>query len=346
MLFTWFIASAMAVEYYLEGPSVPDRSEALEMVHVATTEGHRARLVRRYRHGQGWEFIMLVEGFGERSRASEVADVLAGRIGKGVVVYEIDGEVARRVDEELPIAPEVLALRPARVGEEGPDAELLIERIVRAHGGTEGPAKALELSKTTLFRFRRTIPGLVVHHTVARRGEDVYVGVEIVSGEGVSSESTLVGERGWLEIDGTRTASEPELLRKVLAPLDASSILAFSLDIGRAVQERRELQLMYLEGQVRLDERDCYQMRYGGDQVSGPLSLAVDTRHHLVRKVVFATDGGDLVHEFSDYREIASGLVVPHHIRTSRNAEPVDEIEVLELTLDAHLPKEWLDEAG
>ncbi|MBW1877702.1 MAG: hypothetical protein JRJ84_05020 [Deltaproteobacteria bacterium] len=182
--------------YYLEGPAARTRTEAMAVVREANAEGWHARVVRRYRHGTGWEYVPLVEGFELEEVATEAARTLAERTGRSMAVYDNGGEgasgetpepdVAGEAPATVRIAEEVPQDDPAPTAEAPPGSETvaaMVERAVRAHGGVDGGIAVLDKAPRLLFRFRRVLPeGSTFDHVYARRGSAVYLEVDVVEG--------------------------------------------------------------------------------------------------------------------------------------------------------------------
>ena len=340
-------------EFYWEGPALGSRAEATSMARECAEEGFRCRVVRRFHHGLGWEFVMLVEGFASAEDASEAASVVADRVGRGMSIYGIQGSEAQAV-EPLPddsldrVEEPAPAMRPPTseptvdATPEGPvDAQDLLKAAVRAHGGVLGGMDMVVAAEALLFRFRRHVPdGPVAAHSYARRGEDLYLEVTVERGDGLSSRSGVRGEEAWLETSHM-TREDPLRTRETIERFAPEQILSFPLEFARAAEKRRELQLTFLDGTEDIDGDLCDVLRYGGDRVSSPMALAIEQKTGWVRRVVFEGDAGNLRHEYDDYRELEAGLVVPYRLRTYLAGVLVDDVEVSELDLAPRLPEAW-----
>ena len=87
---------ARAEEYYLEAPPVTDRSAAARMELTAEAAGFQARIVRRFRLGKGWEFVVLVERFPTEAEAGAAATRLERELsGKDAVAQEYPHDAAK-----------------------------------------------------------------------------------------------------------------------------------------------------------------------------------------------------------------------------------------------------------
>lgn len=328
------VAIAGDESFYVEGPYVETRADASAMAHAAGDLGHRAKVVRRFAQGEGWRFILRLEGFEDQAAAEAAATEVARAIGRGLVVYAVDSGDARRV-QEIVAGPSDVAPAPQVEGDQ--DAAALVQRAVAAHGGETHPVRTAE---RVLFRFRRRLPdGMVVLHTVARRGQDVYVEVDVEEGAGADSRTWLLTDSAYLSV--ASAAAEPKdavWAREQLARFLPESVLALPLGFGVATRERPEMQLLYADGVAVVDGAACHRLRYDGDRVTGPLALYLDTTTLLIRGVASAA-GTEQV--FGDYRDVAPGAVAPFRMRVFRGDQAVDDVEVLDLDLDPDLRDTW-----
>jgi hypothetical protein len=373
----WASSPALAGGYYLESAAVQDKDLATAMVGAASGQGLTARVVRRYRPGAGWQYVMLVEGFTDQGAAASAAQSLAAGTGTTIGLFEAEGGQARRIGESVhssvgeqthaaaaeappeglvastvavpvvaPVEPQV-ALPDASARRATAEVAGILSRAVRAHGGVTGGLSALQAADAVLFRYRRTLPdGSVVRHSYARRGADVFLDVVIEEGPGASSRSGISGEMAWLSLgDSAAVPQDLERTREVLDRFAPERVLSFALGFAQAVEDRRELQNLTLVGQSDLGGETCHILRYGGDQASGPLAIAVDVDRSTIRRVTFASDAGDLTLEYTDYGTEA-GFVAPHRVRTWRGETLVDDVEVLEMSLAPRLQEAWFPTGG
>lgn len=348
-------APAFAEDYFLETPSLATRDEAVGVQKSASEQGYSARVVRRYNPGVGWEYVVRVEGFPNADVAVKAAGDLGQKTGRSLSLFVSDGDQVQAM--AMPAKPkdkpkDGKTPKDAKVPKDTPlvpapaigDAEVaaLVERARAAMGGSKAGIAALDGSRAALFSYRRIVPdGPVVKQTWARRGEDRYLDVQIERGEGRSSRTVIVGDKAWLSVKGAPDETEEAgRAREVLDRFAPDNVLAFPLGIAQALAERPELRQLTAAGTQEVGGAPCTVLRYAGDKLSKPVVLYVDDKTALVRKVVFASDAGDLVHEFSDYRTV-DGIVLPHRVRTWRADQQVDDVEVLDFDLDPKLPDTW-----
>lgn len=338
---TWLLALflstgvAGAADFYVEGPALDARREATEMSRAATDLGYEARVVRRFAQGEGWRFVLVVEGFEEESDATAAASAVATSVGRPLVVFGQSGGQATRIQQVSPVV-EVEEPQAADSGAFDGDLGDVLTRAAVAHGGETHPVRVAD---KVLFRFRRTLPsGLVALHTVARSDGNLYVQVDIEAGEGQSSRAWVIGDEAWLAVgDGAPESQDAVWSREQLEQFLPERVLALPLGFGQAVAERREFQEMYADGQARSGRTRCLVLKYDGDQVSAPLALYLEEDTLLTRRVVSGSDA----REYDDFRDVATGAKAPFHLTVSREGETVDEVEVLDLDLDPRMDRSW-----
>ena len=324
---------AAAGDFYVEGPTVSERAQANALAHAARDEGHRARVVRRYRHGVGWEFAAVVEGLTDEATARGVAQALTRATGIPLTVYaRTERDVGPPPEPEEDTDPEVVATRSA------PD---LLLRAVRAHGGLPSALDRVRQADAVLFRFRRVLPdGSVVLHTYARRGEDLYLDLRVEEGSATSSQTVVVGDRAAMVVGDRVVPRDPEVAREVTGRFDPGHVLGFSLDFPRAATSRREFQTLFYSGDGVEGDSPVHVLRYEGDRVVGRIEVALDQETHLLRRILVMGDAGEVEQRFDGYTELR-GEQVPEHVVVLRDGEVVDDLRVVDLDLEPSLPDGW-----
>ena len=338
-MLTWLVlllsgaAFAGDADYYFEGPAMDSRRDATKMSRVAEDMGLQSRVVRRFARGSGWRFVLIVEGFDAETSATEAALSVASDVGSSMVVYQVGDGQATRVAEVLPA--EGVEPQPGAGGTEVV-VEDVLERAVVAHGGNPHPVRATD---TLLFQFTRELPsGLRAEHTVARRGQETYVEVDIKRGEGKSSKAWILDGGAWLSVEG----GEPEpqdatWAREQLHTFLPEAVLGLPVGMGEALDTRRELRELYADGTARSGDVQCLVLKYDGDQVSAPLGLFLDEGSLLIRRVVSGVDARN----YDDYRSVRSGVMAPFDVQVTQEGEMVDHIQVQNLDLDPELDEAW-----
>lgn len=312
MLSTLFVAVALAGgAFYIEGPPTEERAEAHRVVEEALDAGLHARVVHRYRHGTGWEYVARVEGLDEEERALEVAADLAERAGVPLTVYVIDDD---RAHERAAVRPEHRA--DAGVGPE------IAARIIQAHGGVRGGAQVLRNAETVRLRYRRTLAsGLVAVHDWARRGTDYALTVTIEAGEGRGSRVTLTEAGGWVEVDGEAPVPrEAVRVRKLLDQLGPESVFGLALVVA-PLGER-------LEGAVVSDTG--LTLHLAAEDATASFGAEDFLLHELV--------GLGFRRAWSEWRAVEPHLIVPWSMEYTVDGRIVDQVEILELEVGVDLP--------
>jgi len=323
---------AWSADFYVEGPALEDRADAVTMSRAASQAGHKAR-VERHHVEDGWRFTVRVDGFSDRESAATAAGALTDSLGKEMAV--------RQGGEDETAATVVSAPRTA---EPVPmDAASLIAKSVRAHMST---SEKVGDASSMLFEFQRRLPdGEIIDHRWARRNDDRYISLVVVAGDAVSSETRAVGDVGWLTVDGSKgTKSDRVHALEAIEHFEPTEIVPFILTFPSIAADRREIQLLQFDGKADLEGTDTLMLRYEGDRATGPIALELDAETFRVRRVIF--EGGKLVHQFDDYRPLTKDLVVPVRIRTWRDGLLADEVELRTLDTDPKLDEAWFEVPG
>ncbi len=323
--------AAWSADFYVEGPALVDRADAVAMSRAASQDGHKAR-VERHQVDEDWQFTVRIDGFTDRDSAVKAATSLGDHLGVEMSVREGgEGESAGAVS-----APRGEGVAPQ-------DAASLIARAVGAHRAT---SEKVGEAGSLLFEYQRRLPdGEIIDHRWASRGDDRYVSLVVVAGDAVSSETRAVGEVGWLTVgEGQGTKSDRIHALEAIAHFEPAEIIPFILAFPSIAETRREIQLLEFDGESDLEGSATLMLRYDGDRATGPIALELDAKSYQVRRVIF--EGGKLVHQFDDYKPLTKGLVVPARIRTWRDGQLADEVELRTLDPDPKLSDAWFSVPG
>ncbi len=333
MLAAWLaLGLAWGGGFYLEAPPVDARAEAVALQERARSLGLEARVTRRYRHGSGWEFVVVVEGFEDRPGAEQAAQALAEETGQGIAVYRLEGAAASKGDGEPAPSEEPSAQLP--------DATELIQRAARALGGPQGGLARLQRAEGLRFRYVRTIAHadgtLVADHDWVASGPWRRVAITVPEG-GKGVASTVVGgpQGSWVTAAGETRDAQPAPTATTLGELSPSARLAWPLVFAATAGE---LGPFRVARQEVVGARTCWVLIAVAPTQDQPTRLWLDTEHGRPLRVDFATDAGRVEVSMGDWREPDTGLVVPHVLEVRRDGRLVERIEVAELTLDPELP--------
>jgi hypothetical protein len=323
---------AEGADYFLKSPPTRTRADAFALSQAAAAEGFRSsRIVRHYRHGTGWEYMLIVDGFVDHADVVEGADRLTAAIGRSFSVFGGQVSLASDVAVEGP---------KTKVISELLDSQTILQRAVRAHGGVGGGREILE-STPYLFRYRRQFGDTRATHFYAHLNGEIFLEVSLDEGQGSSSQTMVLDEGTWMIVDGETSVVDRERALEMTSAFSPSNILSLPLNIGQAMRSREPFSRMYVDGQVDVEGTACVLLRDGGDRFVPPMSVALDVGQFLVRQVHSGSFGDERVQLFSEYREVSSGLVIPHHIQTWRGSKKIDDIEIIGLEIDPLMPPEW-----
>ena len=253
----WLASWAAAGQFYLEGPYIADRADAVRQQSDVVGAGQPGKVVRRFVDGEGWRFLVRVEGFADEASALAAATGIASELGLGLDVLFTNGQGAmfvQRVDPgalgEATPGPGAGAVADADQDEEAVDSVQLearqrgwaiLDRATDAHGidrdtltqWMEGPSQLV---------YRRTLPdGMVVEHTWATRNGMTLVDVAPVQGQGRPSRLFINDRGAWLSVGGGQwAAQDPERARIVAADLGPAAVVPLVFALGQAMETRRE----------------------------------------------------------------------------------------------------------
>lgn len=317
----------LAQEFYLESPPLQTRAEALELQSEAAALGLDAQISRRYGHGSGWEFLVVVEGFESADVAQDAAIQLAQQAGRGITVYQEGGEAVVTGPSTDPVAdpqhPEL------------PPAEEVLARASRALGGQDGGLDLLERSCCVRFRYQRTVADagleLSAMHDFARSGDTTVLSLLPVDGAVVPSVTVIQGDQVWLETESGLQERDLVRAQEVLVGFAPEAMLHWPLRFaGFAVADPRYGDLQTIERVVNGDTSLLVLENGQGD-----LRLHVDEATWRPSQIRMTSDGGTWTQSFADWRELDVGLVVPFEVVVQRDGAQVESIRVDELSLVA-----------
>lgn len=324
--------------YYLESPAVSTRSEVGALLRRAQAEGWKARVTRRYTHGAGWQYVLLVENFDGLEEAESAAGLLAGLGGTGIAVYRYEGRAAQRLNSSRPAGQANGDSPPT--ADAAPDAAQILRRAVRAMGGSEGGIDRLEAASHLRFSFERT----VMHDSGATRAEhslwvhdqSLRLETQIVEGEGTDSVAVVHGDEAWLRSGDETLSRDPEQVRSLLSEFTPAILLAYPLHFSRLAEGDP------LHAQLRLSEDQAidgggHKLVCTGTGGLDLLELTISADTWKPQQVRHSGDAGEVLYRFEDWREIGTGLVVPFNVELVRDGEILESLKITELFLPAKL---------
>ena len=343
------VSVSAAEGFYLESPPLGTRAEALDLQEVAQSQGINARVVRRYEHGSGWEYLVVAEGYGDRAEAESAAELLAEGSGQGITVYEGEGSDGRRLNARVEgwtgssIDPGAVATAPPK--DDLPSAEEVLARSVRALGGESGGAQRLQESSALRFRYLReleTPAGIVsAQHDLAWEQGDIRLKIQHQSGPGVHASMLVHGEEAWVLTDQGLKERDPTRSRDVLSDFGPLAVLDWPLSYAQQVMEDPAFRDLEVAGVEDFQGRPVYRLETSREASGERFSVLIDVERYTVAHVGFRSNAGAVSYRFEDWRELDTGLVVPFFVLLTRDGAQVEKVVVQELELLDALPAQF-----
>jgi hypothetical protein len=295
------------------GEAFPEDSEAT------------VRLVRRFHQGQGWRYLVIIEGAASAEEASSLA-----ALADGLDVLLPEGMVS----EPAPAPPEPSAegTPPApEAAERLMVADGVLRAAVRAHGGSEGAGVLVGQAQSVRFSYTRSVPvtdgEIVAVNHFLRKGEAVRLEVEIETGTGVDSITTLTSDKtGWVSIDDEHTERDPGRTLEILERFSPEAVLAVPLGFTEDVETAAEWRSLETIEKASLESGEVWVLRGGED--SSLKEALFDVRQRMLRRVTWTSDRGEITFTYGDYQELGKDLIVPFHTRIERDGELLEVIAV------------------
>ena len=309
----------------LETEPVSARTEAVVLQQHAETLGFTARVVRRYRQGAGWEFVVQAD-VGDEVALDEAAQTLQQASGVAVVVLS-EGTAS--------------ASRAAPV--EGPPVGEVLERAGRAHGGADG-ADRLASAETVRFRYHRVldVDGEILRASSswARSAADLRLVLDVQEGPGESSTLVVTEEGAWIATDDQAIERDPGLARELAGRHGPDELLAFAFALPGLLRDAAADAATWRAGAGGPELHVIEQLGGDGEVAT---RIWIDSTTWRVGALELRDDTGVSAVTLSDWREVSAGLVVPFELERRRDEVRIDLVEVLELGLDVPLEPSLFD---
>ena len=324
---------ATVADYYLEAGPYTTRAEATAAAD-ALKGSPQVRVVRRFRAGAGWEFIVRVGGFDDEAEMRAYAN----DAGKRFASFERVGNSWRPLDGSAAATPsaEELVDVPGKTLR----TQALLRSAIKAHGGRDGGLSILELAPTVVFDYDRKVARedgrTVAEHHYVRQADAVRLDVDVTGGEGVDSTTILAPDRrAWVSTDETSIARDPERTAEVLARFSPEGLLAVPLGIPHDMETAGPWRLLAPTAEIH-GKRVVAKASAPGER--GLVSAEFDLEDHLLRRLDWMLDSGPITYVFNDYRVVTDGLVVPFQYEVLRSGEPVESMTVKALEIGGPVP--------
>ena len=306
---------ASAGGLWVETPASQTRSDAARQLRVVVSEGYNARLIRRYRHGSGYEYSVQLTGFTSTDEARRVSEIMGTLLGVPVAVYETERDSSNPPREGAGSNEEIEA------GSELPFDSLsaVVEQLRWAIDRNDVVA-TLVASNQVDFRYRWTnADGEVEFRRFARDGEQQYF--ERVK-DGVREAVWVDAGQGWL----ARPNSDIRMISRTYANslVNAGSprvILGIGLEQVWEVLNPDYLSELRTGGLVDVGGDLCNSVvgEFGPSKM--PVSIAFEAKSFWIRQLVIGSEGSAWVVELDDFHEEVNGMNLPHVIRVWFDSE-------------------------
>jgi len=322
---TLILGSALAGErpslIEVRGPPLSTRTEAAEIAQVTRAEGIRTRVERRYEHGAGWSWVVVVRRPGTVDDARMIARALAQSTGHSFVVLGAPAEPPDTSDE------------PPAVYQD--DASTILG-IARRRNSPHDAAVRLERADALTFRYVRTLSdGARIAHTYARHDGRIYLRFH-PEGAGAEQAATYLiadGQAWAARGDGPLTATDYHRTRDTIQRFSPERVLQPALSAGASLGAPREsiATTVARDGTIQLRVVD------GSSTVVPELHL--DPATARVVRVVAPLEGLAIIHELGG--EPIGDLRLPRVQVTRRGTVVLDRVELVDLQLGAPQELAW-----
>jgi hypothetical protein len=320
------MAIAMAAEAWsVESAPAPDRTALSSFESAAKKEGKSVRIVRRFRLGQGWAWVAIVEGFGDENSAQSAGKRLAKETAMAVTIVKEGARSAAKTESPPTVAAS--APRPET-------ARAWADAVVAAHGGKDGGALELSRAAAVHFQFDRELEGegkrLVASHEYWREGPNRRVEVDVTGG--VDSLAVATPNGAWVAANG-------QVVQRDIGVV-VNQIDAFAPEVALGVVLDVTTLLGSGDGLVVLEGAESG-IRIGrGEDPSLPGLAFVDLdpatgRLALVR---YVTAGGPVVFRCSGWASAGEGVLYPTELSLERPDGRFEAVHVRTLAVAEHAP--------
>jgi len=340
--------ASAADEVWVETEPMETRQAAAELAaNAALTQGDQrsSRVLRRFVKGEGWRYLVRIDGIQDEDEGRRIAALLAGT-GTAASVVARDGDEVHTVDELA--APPTAATAPLPAAgaalDRLPDARTVLRDAVRAHGGLKGGQAVLELARSVELDVERTVAidkgALVAANRYYRQGDALRLEVEVVQGTGTDSVTVLTADNhAWVTTGGETVGRDAARTREVLARFSPEGVLAVPLGLAQDVEDAADWQDLKVVAREDLD--GAAQLRLASTTPArgndGLVAAWFDVSTGTLSAVDWRTSAGVIGFRYKDYRSVAEGLIIPFEATIRRDGTQVEQVRVLRLTLDPAL---------
>lgn len=316
-VFVW-AASLWSVESTAQGDKA-----AVEAVKLSAEQlGYSPRVVRRFRLGEGWGWVAIVEGFDSASTAEAAARNFAGRSSLTFSVVEQPSKSANKRATEM-IQPPVAEAAAA------PSASDWVSRVLSAYGGAAGGAVALSRAEAVHFTFERTVQAaagsaMVMNHDYWREGASRRLTITPV-GIGEKSIAVATGSAAWVAASGRVETRDIGVVINQIDAFAPETVLSVALDVATLLSTPGGLIL--LEGAER-----GIRIGRGEDPVEPGLAfMDVDPETARLHSVRYVTEAGPVEFTYEGWRAVTADVQRPDTMVLTRPDGNVERVRVTAL---------------
>jgi hypothetical protein len=310
--------------FVVETPPMKTRVEATKQLRLVVAEGFNARLIRRYRHGVGYEYVVSLPGFPTSEEANQNALSISKVLGSSLSVYERDvqssGERLGLQDPRPPLTPK---LAPAW-------RELALEQM-RWVAEQDGFLPALREATQVEFEFLRTGPdGLVERRRYVREQDTEFV---VLGPRDHQFGLWLEPDEAWIKTpDGAKRAVNRAYAESQVREQSPSRVLGSGVEQLRELLDRDLAPALHADGLIEVNGKLCYLLSGEVGPSRTRISVAFDTRRFRLMQIVVGSVGQAWSVEFDEYHEEVNGLNIPHAISVWFGGEILYQFDILALS--------------
>lgn len=321
------VGLARADGYYVESAPILERDAANAVQEKARAAGLDGRIVRRFRLGHGWEFVLLVEDIPSEAEATAAATKLADAVDlKVTVFFEESGAKA------VPVAaPPAVTEAPAMT------AAQWLARVDAAMGGATGGASELARAGAVHFVFARSFKldgrEVTMRHDYWREGGHRRLSVA-TGGAGKDSVAYVTPTGAWILADGATKSRDIGVAVGAVDEFAPEAVLTIALESHALLRGKEAQRFQVLEG-----AESGLRLGVGADAPdSGLTYLDIDPATARPVRARYVTEAGPAEWELGDWRQIGAGVVVPFSVRIVRADGSTEKIKVERLDVAEGAP--------
>lgn len=328
ILLAALLSLAYGADFFIETGPLPERQAAVDVQAAVAGAGMEPRLVRRFKLGRGWEFVVLVEHFPSEEEAAAAMVRLAPLVGQSFSLFRVEDQ--RVIAVAAPAAP---------TPDVPPQSQIpgLVARLEAAHGSDSGGSRALARAGAVHFVFTRTVllggKAAKVRHDYWRQGALRRLAID-TGGAGTDSLAVATGSGAWLRVGSTVQTRDLGVLIGIVDAFAPEAVCTLALDVASLLSAPEVEHFRVLEG-----AESGIRIGQGGDESEPGLSfLDMDAVTGRLLRARYVTEAGPVTFEVSAWREVAPGILAPDSLRIERADGRVEVVQVERFDVSATAP--------